>query len=271
MRTSRIRAGVALPLLVFAALAPLAAERAQAPAQVAPPQPRQQSGPAAALPGAREVIDRHVKAIGGREAVLSHTSSHATGTIEIPGPGLKGTLEVFAAKPDSSLMRVSMPGVGEIHEGFNGTVGWSMSPMTGPILLKGTQLEQRKLDSDFYSELQPDGRYESMTVVEKTTFEGRPCYKIRLVRRGGGEDFQFYDVETGLKAGSITTRETPLGAVTGTTVERDYRKFGKLLQPTKLTQSIMGVQQIMSITTIDYDQVDPSVFELPAVIKALIK
>jgi hypothetical protein len=62
-----------------------------------------------------------------------------------------------------------------------------------------------------------------------------------------------------------------MGTVTGTTVETDYKKFGKLLQPTKLTQSVMGVQQVMAITTIDYDKVDPSVFEPPAAIKAMMK
>jgi hypothetical protein len=272
MRTLRIRSGRALPLAALVAIAPIVFGQSPAPDQVAPPKPAPQSSPPAGpLPSARDVIDRHVKAIGGREAILSLSSSHAVGTIEIPAAGMKGTLEVFAAKPDSSLMRVSLPGVGEIQEGFNGTIGWSISAMTGPSLLQGKQLEQRKLDSDFYSELQPDGRYESMTVVEKTTFEGRPCYKIRLVRRGGEEDFQFYDAESGLKAGSITTRETPMGTVTGTTVETDYKKFGKLLQPTKLTQSVMGVQQVMAITTIDYDKVDPSVFDPPAAIKAMMK
>jgi len=33
----------------------------------------------------------------------------------------------------------------------------------------------------------------------------------------------------------------------------------------------MGQEQKITLTTIDYDKVDPSVFELPAAIKALIK
>ena len=58
-----------------------------------------------------------------------------------------------------------------------------------------------------------------MTTLGTIDFEGRPCYKVRLVRKTGGEDIEFYDVATGLKAGSITTRETPMGTITGTTVE----------------------------------------------------
>ena len=39
------------------------------------------------LPDAREIIDRHIKAIGGREAILAHKSMHATGTLSVPGAG----------------------------------------------------------------------------------------------------------------------------------------------------------------------------------------
>jgi hypothetical protein len=110
-----------------------------------------------------------------------------------------------------------------------------------------------------------------MTTLEKTDFEGRPCYKLRLVRRGGGEDIEFYDVETGLKAGTITTRESPMGSITGTSIETDYKKFGPLLQPTTIKQTVMGIQQVITLTSVEYDKVDPAIFDAPAQIKALVK
>ena len=72
-------------------------------------------------------------------------------------------------------------------------------------------------------------------------------------------------------SGSITTRETQMGTVTGTTVETDYKKFGNLLQPTTVRSQVGGLQQVITITSIDYDQVPASIFELPAGIKALLK
>jgi hypothetical protein len=139
------------------------------------------------------------------------------------------------------------------------------------MLLEGRQLEEKRFDSEFHGELKPDSRYSSITTLEQTTFEGRACYKVRLVRATGGEDIEFYDVATGLKAGSITTRETQMGRVTGTTVEGDYRRFGNLLQPTVVKSQIGGIEQIMTITAVEYDSVPPSVFEMPAGIKALLK
>ena len=110
-----------------------------------------------------------------------------------------------------------------------------------------------------------------MTTVEKTTFEGRPAYKVRLVKKSGAEDFQFYDVETGLKAGTLTTRTTPMGTISGTTVETDYKKFGNMLVPTTIRQTVMGVQQVITVSSVTYDKVPAEAFTPPAAIQALLK
>ena len=232
------------------------------------PAPAQSPSP---LPSARSVLDRHLDAIGGRAAVLSHRSAHATGSLTMPSAGITGTLEIYGAAPNRSLLRISLSGVGEVVEAFDGRHGWSLSPMTGPMLLEGRQLEEKRFDAEFHSELRASDRYASMETVERTDFDGRPCYKLRLVRRTGGEDIEFYDVATGLKAGSITTRETQMGSVTGTTIERDYRKFGNLLQPTTVRSEVGGLQQVITIETYEYDTVAESVFDPPAGIKALLK
>ena len=281
MGMSRLRRGLALPRFAGAAalaatmgMVPLALD-AQAPqTQAPPPKPGTAAAakPAAEnLPSAKSLIAKYIAAIGGREAILSHSSTHSTGTFTVASAGMTGSIELFAAKPNKSLVKITIPGVGEITEGFDGTNGWTISPMTGPMLLQGKQLEEKRFDTDFYGELHDASRYESMTTVERTDFDGRPCYKVRLVRKNGGEDFEFYDVTTGLKVGRIATRETQMGTVTGTAVETDYRKFGKLLLPGTIKNSLMGVQQVITIQTIEYDAVPASAFEPPAEIKALIK
>ncbi len=227
---------------------------------------------AAALPDAREIINRHIKAIGGREAILAHKSMHATGTLAVPASGISGPMEIFGAtNPDRVLVKTTVPGIGDITEGFDGSHAWSMSPMTGPMLKVGKELTQTKLDADFYSELRDPAKYPAVKTIEKTTFDGRPCYKVSVKRIDGIEDFDFYDVATGLRAGSINTRESPMGTLTMTSIEREYKKFGKLSQATTVTQQVMGVEQKITLSTVEYDHVEPSAFEPPPAIKALIK
>jgi hypothetical protein len=271
--------GLAVAVLAFTVAAGVmtAPLRAQFPAPARPPKSATEPArPAAAakpasLPMGRTVLDKHVAAIGGRQAVLAHSSTHAVGSLSMPATGLTGALEIYGAKPNKALLKISLGGVGEVQEGFDGTNGWSVSPMTGPMLLEGKQLDEKRFDSEFYSELRVADRYSSVTTLEQVDFEGRSCYKVRLVRKTGGEDIEFYDVTTGLKAGSITTRETQMGTVTGTTIETDYRKFGNLLQPTKVQSHVGGLDQVITITSIEYDRVPAAIFELPAGIKALLK
>jgi len=224
------------------------------------------------LPDAREIINRHIKAVGGREAILAHKSMHATGTLSVPASGISGPMEIFgAANPDRVIVKTTVAGIGEIAEGFDGSHGWSMSPMTGPMLKVGKELTQTKLDADFYSELREPQKYPTVKTIEKTTFDGRPCYKVSVKRIDGVEDFDFYDVATGLRAGSINTRESAMGPMTMTSIEGTYKKFGKLTQATTVTQQVMGVEQKITLSTVEYDNVAASAFEPPAAIKALIR
>jgi hypothetical protein len=233
--------------------------------------PQTQPKPAGDLPSAQSLIDRHIQATGGAAALKARKSSHATGTISIPSQGMTGTVEMFAMRPNKVLVKQEIKGIGNGAEGFDGTTAWASSPMTGPMLVTGPELEQKKLDYDFDAMLNPMARYSAMKTLEKTTFDGRDVYKVSMTRKEGGEDIEFYDSNTGLKAGSITTRKGPMGEMTVTSTTTDYKKFGGVLVPTTIKQAVTGIEIVMTFTTFEFDTVDPSVFALPAEIKALIK
>lgn len=225
-----------------------------------------------ALPSAESIVALHVKAIGGRDAVLGHSSTRITGTVAVPASGVTGSFEAFAAKPDKLFMRMTLGGIGESLEGFDGRVAWVTSALTGPMLLQGRELEQKKFDADYYAELRPAQRYKSMKTLEKTTWEGRPSYKVSLVRLDGSEEIEYYDVQSGFMTGKVVTREMMMmGPVPVTNIAADYRKFGDLMHAATTKQIAMGAQIVMTITAVEYDKVDPTVFELPTAIKALVK
>ena len=261
-----MRAFVLATALAAASLSPSTPLLAQAAGTRAPAATQP-----AALPEARAIIDRHIQAVGGRKAILAHSSTRATGTYGVPAQGISGSFELLAAKPNKMLLRVTLGGIGEVVDAFDGTNGWTISPMTGPALVQGKELQEKLFDADFYGELHDPARYDSIKTVEKATFDGRPCYKISLVRKGGGEDFEFYDVATGLKAGATGTRDTPMGTITATETRGDYKKFGDLLQPVTIRQSAMGIEQVLTFATYEYDAVSPASFVAPPDIKALIK
>lgn len=222
-------------------------------------------------PSAVDVLKRFSKAIGGEEAFQKHTSQHATGTVEMRGQNLKGKMEVFAARPDKLKMIVSMEGIGTITTAFDGTNGWLVNPLIGPMLLEGKMLDQVKSEADFDHTLHNPEDYKTIELQGKETFNGELCYKLHLVHKSGFDSIEYFSVKTGLQKGFIATQDSPFGPVKATTQVSDYKHFGDLYVPSKMTQSVSGVETVMTITEMEFDNVAKDTFDPPAAIKALLE
>jgi hypothetical protein len=94
---------------------------------------------------------------------------------------------------------------------------------------------------------------------------------VQIVFVSGSEEFQFFDVETGLRAGTESRRQTALGVVPTSSYWREYKQFGPLLQPTVIVQRPLGIEQVVRLATFEYDVVPANAFDPPAEVKALIK
>ncbi|MCC7291592.1 MAG: hypothetical protein IT449_05985 [Phycisphaerales bacterium] len=157
--------------------------------------------------------------------------------------------------------------------GFDGTVAWSLS-MMGPSIMEGEQAEALKKQAEFHDEVRDLKKYKSVDTVDLADFEGRKCYKLRLVEGEGEkaeESFEYYDAETGLQAGQISQRPGMGGSMEATMVFVEYKEFGGVKTPCKMVMKAMGMEQAITIASVEYDTVDPKVFDLPQEIKDLQK
>ena len=225
------------------------------------------------LPSAEELVERYLEAIGGAEAIREHTSSHALGTMELLGQGIRGEIEVYSAAPDQSLLIVNFADLGvESRTGYNGQVAWSTDPMTGERILAGRELEQIVDEADYYSDLHDPSKYESMETLEMVEFAGRSTYKVKLVYNSGREIFEYFDVETGRLAGTEGLQYSLMGAINVRAFASEYQDFGGIMVPTRIVQELGPGQSVqLTIVSVEYDDVDPSVFALPASIEALLR
>ena len=201
------------------------------------------------LPPAREVVARHVKALGGEAAFKAIKSIHAKGTFQLPNQGISGDLDLMAARPDLMLLKVEIPSVGHVESGYNGKNGWSIDPVTGPMLLTGRALKEMAEDAWFDSALHDSSRVKDMTTIGKTEWDKRQAYQVKVVFVSGVEETEYFDVETGLQIGTESQRETPMGILPTQVMLRKHEKFGGLLQPTEMVQSTMGIDQVFHITS----------------------
>lgn len=226
---------------------------------------------AADLPDGRDVIKRFIEAIGGEAAVLKQTTRHATGMLEVPAQGVMGDLELYAKAPNQMTVTVDIPSVALVRSGYDGTVGWTLNPMQGPIVLEGLPLQQMRQSADFYSMLYPDRLFASFETIGEEEFEGEPCYRVKVTTAWGEEYFDFFSRETGLVVGSVRTRATGMGDQEATAIVSDWKEVNGVLVPHKSVQRVMGMEQIMTFSTFENAEVPDSVFALPAEIQALTK
>ena len=229
--------------------------------------------PAAQLPAAREVVDRYVEAIGGRDAIMEYSSSMATGSLEVVGQGLSGGMTIYGAAPSNTLVIVDFAAIGvESRTGYNGEVGWSTDAMTGPRLLQAGELQQLAQEADFYSDLHESEVIASMEVLEQVEFAGQPTYKLKVVYVSGRETFEYYDVDTGLRAGAEGVHESLMGSLNVVTIVEDYQQFGDVMVPTRMTQEFgPGQTVVVTIERVEFGNVDPEIFALPVEIQALLR
>jgi hypothetical protein len=231
------------------------------PLVAAAQRPISASTQSSALPPAWEVIDRHLEAAGGRAAFLKLVSREVWARYEIPARRLSGELRVLSSRPDRLLIKTEYPELGVAVMGFNGSVGWTADPGSRPTLVKGGALADLHADALF-------DRYDEENLVSAETmeiadFEGRRCIKVRIVRLPDRESFDYFDLDTGLFAGSVAHRATEKGPVTMLTVVSHYQITDGVRLPHLIRIRAGGVEQIVTVMRVTHNHVDPAVFDLP--------
>lgn len=221
------------------------------------------------LPEARTLVDRHLDALGGRDAVLARMGGSMTGRFEMPAVGLAGTLSSASRYPDHRVIHIEIPGVGEILSGYDGEVLWSMDPFSGPRILEGSE-RVRDLEQSSRGALVRDPEaVESLETVALAEVEGQACHQVRVVWPSGAESMDCYSVATGFLLGTVSSTESPMGVMEVETIYQEYREVGGVTMATRTLQRMMGQEQILVFES--YDPTPPSDdrFILPPAVQAL--
>lgn len=226
---------------------------------------------AQALPSPKALMDRHNAAIGGRAAIDKHQSIHLSATMNIEAMGgMLAAMELYRARPNKFLQKISLPQFGDVVQGYDGKTVWSTNPMAGAQVLEGDAATALKNQADFYSNLQDSTNYSKAETVELTDFEGKKCYKVHLVR-DGRDGTEYFDAETGLIAGISGATPTAQGPIDVTTIIAEYGDYDGVKLPKKIVQRGGPGGATIIFTAVEFDKVDPATFDLPAAVKAMVK
>jgi hypothetical protein len=169
-------------------------------------------------------------------------------------------------------MTMTIPGLGEVVQAYDGTHAWTVNPMQGPRVLEGRELAQATEDAGYSSMLRASPSITNMETVERTELGGEACYMVKITYASGRESRECYSTETGLLVGTIAKQVSPMGEIESTTLVSEWKDFGGLKSATMMRQQLMGQEQILRVTNIEYDRADDAqAFVVPESVKALLK
>jgi hypothetical protein len=246
-RTSIFRFAAALPMVAIAQIAS-----------------------AQALPPAATLLAKYGAAVGA-PSLLSSKAIMTKGGMSMPAAGLNATFEMTQLIPNLMSMVTTIPGMGTVQIGFDGTTAWSADPMQGARKLEGKELDQMKDEADRRSLVRAAEMFSAMETVKDTTMNSERCYLVKLTWKTGRETYDCYSPTTGYLVASKSTQKTAMGDIPVITNFSDYKKFGDVTVATKTVAEMMGQQQILTIESVVLGDGAGVTITPPPAVQAMVK
>ena len=223
------------------------------------------------LPKPETILDRYVEVTGGKAAYQKRKNEIATGAIEFKAQGLKGTITRYAAEPAQEYSVIDLEGVGKIEGGMNGGVAWEKSVIMGARLKTGEERAQAIREGTFNASLHWREMYPKVETVGTETIDGELCYKVTLTPKEGKSETMFFQKKSGLAIKTTTIAVSQMGEVPLEVIVNEYKTFGGVSVPTKITQKFGGQEFSLTISDVKTNQaIPPDRFDLPDEVKALL-
>ena len=225
------------------------------------------------LPSAEDVIAKYVETTGGIDKYKAIKSLHQQGTMSIPMAGVEGKIEIKLVTPNKLAINVDLGGAGNETSGSDGETVWSNSTMTGSRILSGKEAEQALLEADIRRIYDPASVYKSLETIGTEEVDNEKCYKLKVVRNSGDEQFEYYSVDSGLQKKTEMTAQTPMGPINLEVSVSDYKEVDGIMFPHKMTQTFVdqGMTMEMKMDKIALNpEFDDKTFALPESIQKLV-
>lgn len=223
------------------------------------------------LPSAESVLDRYVQVTGGKQAYEKRRTEIAHGTVELPALGIKGSMTRYAAQPDKYYYTVDIQAIGKMETGVNGPVAWENSALLGPRLKTGVERAEAIREGRMNSTLDWRELYPKVENAGIETIDGEECYKVVMTPAEGQPIIGYYQKKSGLQVKLTTVASTQMGDIPVELIASDYKNFGGILEPAKVTQKT-GPQELT--ITLDSVEVNPAIpperFALPDEVRQLV-
>ena len=178
----------------------------------------------AKIPSVDVVLERNIKALGGKKAMTKIKNREAVGNIKLPAFGAELPVILRAAAPNLEAMELTLGDAGVVRDIFDGSKGWTQTPDGNVIPKKERELINKKTEADFHADLNYKKNYPKIKQLGVQKVGDKDVYALKMTPKKGDPDTFFFDVKTGMVAGVDSTAEMQNMEVKTRVLFHDYRK-----------------------------------------------
>jgi hypothetical protein len=194
------------------------------------------------LPSPEALLQRHIDAIGGTGALRQGQSLTFKGEVSLPFLKAKAPIELLFQAPDRfyclfryhhaffGFLKVPLFAKRQAECGYDGSRGWLVDFDRNVEPLYGMDEAFFRGLLDKFSPLCFRRNFPLARTLDVERFADRDCYRVVIVFPFGGHAFEFYDVQSGLLAGTRYPFETDDALINVQTTYSDFRRVGPSLQ-----------------------------------------
>jgi hypothetical protein len=222
---------------------------------------------------ADDVIEKHLAAMGGREALGKLTSRKGIGTVSIATPEveLAGSVEIYAKAPNKSraLLTLDLSALGApepmvIDQRFDGTAGIAMNSLQGDSAITGNQLDNMK--NNFFPTALLNYKQHGMKaeLLPNETIGGKEFVVLQMTPTTGSVSKTYLDPQTWLAVRSTARISSPeVGELEQTSEMSDYRTIDGVKVAFKVVNTTPIQAVTITLTTIEHNVVvDDAMFSI---------
>ncbi len=218
-----------------------------------------------------ELLARYTKLTDPTGALARVEGMRTQMTMEIAAAGIKASVSIAQRKPDQMVMTVDIPSVGVMRTGYDGATAWSADPMQGPRILTGTEAAAISDVASLRAIVRTPDQFATIEAGGDITVDGDAAKCVKLTWKSTRVTTECFSVATGLMTQARQTQQSQMGEMETVTHYTDYRTVGGIMMPHRVTQSAMGMQQVMTIVSVEIGAQDAKLFDTPTEIVALKK
>jgi carboxyl-terminal processing protease len=181
-------------------------------------------------PEAEAIMERYIKAVGGREALERLKNRVSVGVCTYPFQGLSGKVVIYEEAPDKRSLTLEIANLGVMKVVFDGKRGWLQNSLMGFYEYPAPVLTALRRDFDFYKITKYKQLYSEMFYQGAIdTAQGR-VEILEIAAPDGYRDELHFNAQTGLLVYGSGTQFS------------DYRQVGDVKIPFLLTVPMAGLE-----------------------------